>query len=270
MLMKIAAVQARMGQRLGFQEKLHIFKQRPDFVCLPEYWLIDDGVPDFHRAALLRSEYLAYIKRLSDELSTCLVGGTLVEAEGERLYNTSYLIDRGTILGKYRKRYPVAGELAKGITPGSGNFVVTIDNIKVGILICGDVFQPHVYEELGREGADIIFIPTTSPYRPDDSLSQKRGRDQQYFVNGAEVTGAYVVKACGAGSIFGHALQGRSLIAAPWGIISRVEVQDEASERILFATLDIEELRDFRRRYRLQSGRMGSVDAGVQRRIPIK
>lgn len=269
MLMKVAAVQARMGQRLGFEEKLHIFKQRPDFVCLPEYWLLDGSVPDFQRAALERAEYLSYLGRLSDELTTCLVAGTLVEADGDRLYNTSYVIDRGTILGHYRKRYPVPGEAAKGIAPGAETLILSVDRVKIGVLICGDVFQRHLYEELGREGVDIIFIPTTSPFRPDDSLSQKHERDQRYFVEGAEVSGAYVVKTCGAGSIFGHQLQGRSLIAAPWGIISRVNVQDEGSERILVATLDIDELREFRRRYRQSSTKFHGSDTDAHHRLSI-
>jgi omega-amidase len=270
MLMKIAAVQARMGLRLGFEEKLHIFKQRPDFVCLPEYWLIDGNVPDFHRAALLRSDHLSYFTRLSDELGCCLVGGTLVEPDEDHLYNTGYIIDRGTILGRYRKRYPVAGELAKGITPGSTSLVVSVDNVRIGILICGDVFEPQTYEEMGRAGVDIIFIPTTSPYRPEDSLSRKHERDQRYFVSGAEKAGAYIVKACGVGAIFGHRLQGRSLIAAPWGIVSRVSVQEEDSERILVTTLDIDELRDFRRRYRQSESKFRVSEPSASSRTTIK
>ncbi len=269
MLMKIAAVQASMGRRLGFEEKLHIFRQRPDFICLPEYWQIDSGVPDFHRAALLKTEHLAYVQRLSDELSSCLVGGTLVEAHGDKLYNTSYVSNRGSIVGWYRKRYPVPGELAKGITPGSENLVLNIDGVRIGVMICGDVFESHIYEELGNAGVDIIFIPTTSPYRPDDSLSRKHERDQKFFVAGAELSGAFVVKVCGVGSIFGHRLQGRSLIAAPWGIISRVSVQDEDSERILVATLDIDELRDFRRRYRQSSMKLKNSDDGRRSYLSI-
>ena len=33
MLIKIAAVQAELGQPLSLEEKIYIFKQRPDFVC---------------------------------------------------------------------------------------------------------------------------------------------------------------------------------------------------------------------------------------------
>ncbi|MEW6052019.1 MAG: carbon-nitrogen hydrolase family protein [Candidatus Zixiibacteriota bacterium] len=265
MLTKIVAVQARMGRRLTLEEKMHIFKQRPDFVCLPEYWLIDETVEDFHRAALHASEYRDYLCRLSDELTACLVGGTIVEAEGDCLYNTGYVIDRGTILGKYRKRFPVPGEQAKGIQSGTENLVLNIDGINIAMLICGDVFHPQVWSELRALSADLVMVPTTSPFRPDDSLSQKKHRDQLYFVSGAEQAGAYIIKSCAVGTIFGHLLQGRSLVAAPWGILSRVDFGDEGSRRMLTLTLDIAELREFRRKYRrveqTETAQTGSTDA---------
>ncbi len=250
MLLKVVAVQARMGRPLSLGEKMHIFKQRADFVCLPEYWLLDESTPDYHRAALRWLDYRSYLVRLSDELGTCIVGGTVVQPDGDRIYNTCFVIDRGNMVGQYRKRFPVPGEIARGITPGERRFVVSIDGIRIATLICGDVFHPELYAELAGDDVDVVFIPTTSPYRPEDSLSQKQERDQKYFVAGAEAAGAYVVKTCGAGSIFGHRLQGRSLIAAPWGVVNRVEPRDEDSVRILTETLDIAELRDFRRRYR--------------------
>ncbi len=245
MLVKVVAVQAVMGGRLTLEAKIHIFKQRPDFVCLPEYYLIDHMVTDYQRAALRQNEYLDYLCRLSDELHTCIVGGTIVEAAEGHLYNTAFVIDRGSILGKYRKRYPVPGELAKGISAGSENFVMNFDGIRVGMMICGDVFYPHMFDELRNDGADIIFVPTTSLYRPDDSLSQKKHRDQKFFLAGAAQASAYVVKVCGVGEIFGRPLQGRSLIAAPWGILQQTTMYEEQQQRILTATLDIAEVREF-------------------------
>jgi predicted amidohydrolase len=245
MLIKVMAVQAHMGERLTLEEKIHIFKQRPDFVCLPEYYLIDPSITDYHRAAMCQPEFLDYLCRLSDELHTCIVGGTIVEADSDRLYNTAYVIDRGSILGKYRKRFPVPGELARGISPGQENLVITIDGVKIAMMICGDVFYPHMYDELRDAGADIIFVPTTSLYRPDDSLSQKRDRDHRYFLAGAAQARAYVVKVCGVGEIFGRPLQGRSLIAAPWGILQQTSMYEESQCRMLTATLDIAEVREF-------------------------
>jgi len=57
---------------------------------------------------------------------------------------------------------------------------------------------------------------------------------------------AYVVKTCGVGNLFGKPRQGRSLIAAPWGILKRVDYYSEMSPCILTEILDIAELRDFR------------------------
>lgn len=250
MLVKIVGVQARMGERLTLEEKLHIVRQRPDFVCLSEYCLLDETVTDYYQAAERRNEFLDYFRKLSQELSTCLIAGSLVESEDDRLYNTSYVIDRGVTLGRYRKRNPVPGELKKGITPGSQSLTVQVDGIRIGVLICGDVFKPELYEEQGMMDVDIIFIPTTSPYRPDESLSQKQTRDRTYFVDGAERACSYVVKVCGVGQIFGRPLQGRSLFAAPWGIVEQVKTMDEAQKRLLGVTLDMAEIRDFRRKYK--------------------
>ena len=246
MLTKVVSIQAAMGHRLTLEEKLHVLKQRPDFVCLSEYCLVDGSVTDYHQAADRYAEYLAYFKKLSSELSACLIAGTLVEREDDRLYNTSYVIDRGTVLGTYRKRYPVPGELQKGISAGNRLLRLTVDDVRIGVLICGDVFYPELYDEMGQAGVDVVFVPTTSLYRPDDSLSQKRDRDRKYFIDGAERTGAYVVKVCGVGSIFGRPLQGRSLVTAPWGMLDQVSQFEESEPRMLSVTLDIAEVREFR------------------------
>jgi predicted amidohydrolase len=250
MLVKVVAVQARLGEALTLEEKLYVFKQRPDFVCLPEYYLLDDTVPDFHRAALHRNKYIDYLKRLSDELSTSLIAGTVVEAEQDRLYNTSYVVDRGDVIGWYRKRNPVPGELARGINPGEGSLVMDIRGVRIGLMICGDVFYDENYREMADQEADLVFIPTTSPFRPADSITRKKTRDQKYFVAGAEISGAYVVKVCGVGKLFGSPLQGRSLIAAPWQILAQTQYFAESDKGMLTATLDLGELREFRAKYR--------------------
>ncbi len=250
MLVRVVAVQARMGKQLGLPDMIQIFKQRPDLVALPEYWLLDDSITDFHRAALNYQDYLHYLGRLSEELDTCLVGGTVVEVDQDRLHNVCPVFNSGWMRGKYRKRYPVDGERAKGIEPGTDNLVIEQDGVRIGIMICGDVFFPEMYQEMRQAEVDIIFVPTTSPYRPNDTIPSKNERDRRYFVDGARIAGAFVVKTCGVGTIFGKPLQGRSLVAAPWGVLSRIEFDQESNERILTVTLDIDEIREFRRRLR--------------------
>ncbi len=253
MLVKIVAVQARLGQPLTLDEKIHIFKQQPDFVCLPEYYLLDHTVTDYARAALRVHDYLDYLQQLSAEFGCCLIAGTVVEPAGDKLFNTAHIFDRGLLIGKYRKQHPVARERERGISPGTRHFIFDHEDARVGILICGDVFFPERYTELGGHECDLIFIPTTSPFRPDDPPAQKHRRDEEYFASGARASGSFVIKTCGVGEIFGHPLQGRSLVAAPWGIENRVEIAAEQQKRLLAVTLDLTELRDFRRKMRQSS-----------------
>jgi len=248
MLVKVAAVQSQLGRKLSFEEKIHIFKQKPDFVCLPEYCLIDADVPDFARAALKSKDNLQDLQNLSADFSTCLIAGSVVEADGESLYNTSYLFDRGREMGRYRKLSPVSGELERGILPGDQIFTADIDGIKIAILICADALNIALFEILGKWETDIIFIPTTSPFRPEESKSEKHKRDNDIFLRGAQASMAYIVKTCGVGNLFGKPRQGRSLIVSPWKILKRVDIYSEMSPCILTEVLDIEELREFRKK----------------------
>lgn len=250
MLIKIVAVQARMGQPLTLDEKIHIFKHQPDFICFPEYYLLDGTITDYARAALRVHDYLAYYQQLSLEFGTCVIAGTVVEPVRDKLHNTAYVFDRGLVIGKYRKQHPVPREIERGISAGDRHFIFNHEDARVGILICGDVFHPERFVELSGHECDVIVIPTTSPFRSDDTPEAKYARDQKYFVDGSRLSGAYVIKTCGVGEIFGHPLQGRSLVAAPWGIEQRVDISGEREKRLLSATLDLSELRDFRRKMR--------------------
>lgn len=250
MLIKILAIQTRIGEQLSLAARIHIFKQRADFVCLPEYWMMDDTVADHHRAALLHADQTAYMARLTEELGTTLIAGTTVEPHEDHLHNTAQVIRGGEVLGKYHKRNLMPGELAAGLRRGATPLIVEVDGVRVAVMICGDVFSPEFYDQLAELNADVIFIPTASPWIEGDRRSEKSKRDQVYYVDGASRAGAYVVKVCGVGLLFGKPLQGRSLIAAPWGILSQVRPEDEATERILTETLNIDELREFRAKRR--------------------
>ncbi len=246
MLIKVAAVQSELGKKLSIEERLLIFKHRADFVCLPEYCLINKETPDFARAALDIRENIQYLSALSETLSTCIIGGSVVEADYDSLYNSSYLFNCGKVMGKYRKLNPVDGEIDKGILPGDKIFITDIDGVRIALLICADALNIWLFDLLGRENIDIIFIPTTSPLRAGEKKAEKEKRDHNIFLRAAMVSSSYIVKSCGVGTIFGKPLQGRSLIASPWGLLKRVESHAESSELILTAVLDIDELREFR------------------------
>ena len=64
-----------------------------------------------------------------------------------------------------------------------------------------------------------------------------------------------MAKTCAAGELYGRTLQGRSLIAAPWGeILARVSPDREAEELVLRADLDLDALAAWRRRPSVRAG----------------
>ncbi|HER00604.1 MAG TPA: carbon-nitrogen hydrolase family protein [candidate division Zixibacteria bacterium] len=247
MFINVVLCQLRVGLEISLAEKIHIFKNKPDFVCLPEYFLIPPESKDYSEYASRFDYNLKLLARWSDELDTTFMGGTIIEKSNSLMYNTCFIFRKGQKIASYRKCFPTEKEQARGITPGRRNMVFEVEGVRVGILICADVLHEEVFQKMRRMNADIIFVPTVSPLLENDSLQDKAQRDSDIFVRGAEISRAYVVKTCGLGTIFGKPQNGRSLVAAPWGIIWQVSPEAEQNPRIQTQLLDIEELREFRR-----------------------
>jgi predicted amidohydrolase len=160
--------------------------------------------------------------------------------------NLSTVYHRGEIIGEYQKVNPLGPEEARGIIPGKDYRVFDVNGVRIGILICADVLNPHSFVRMRELGAEVIFAPTVSPFRATDTVFDKLRRDNEIFVAGARMARAHVIKTCGVGTIFGHPLQGRSGIFAPWGVLAHVPPDGEQQKRILTEYLDIDEIREFK------------------------
>jgi predicted amidohydrolase len=217
---------------------------------LPEYYNVDPERRDTVSNASRAAEYLRYCRTLSDRFGTVLIAGTAIEWDHGRFFNTACIFDRGIAIGQYRKVNPTLRERENGIASGGEIGAFEIDGVRIAVIICADVFQRESFSRLAALEADIVFVPTTSPLRPMETVSDKFTRDKTIFVAGAREVGGYLVKCCASGRLWGKDLQGRSLVAAPWGIITRVSPTEEGKGRILSVTLDIAELREFRAKWR--------------------
>ncbi len=247
MMIRVAVCQFAIGKgELTLRQKLSIMKTGADMVCLPEYFLIPPGSPDYCNYARLYEQNVDYLAKLSADLGVTLIGGTVVSRSGGKIYNECYTFSGGYRIGSYRKMHPTPSEMSKGIWPGWELSTWRVGDVR--IVICADALQIKTFERLGEHNVDIIFIPTISPFRPDDTIEKKISRDEGIYVAGAQAASAYVVKTCGVGSIFGKPLQGRSLIAAPWKLLWNVQQDYEQSEMIFSCDLDIDELREHRRK----------------------
>jgi predicted amidohydrolase len=100
---------------------------------------------------------------------SCLIAGTVVERDGERLYNTAVLVDGERILGTQRKCHLTADDLLWA-TPGRGPFR-TIDTPigRIGLIAGYDACFFETLRVLANQGADLVCVPSDLPW----SLSHK-------------------------------------------------------------------------------------------------
>lgn len=219
----------------------------PDFFVLPEHFFTKDA-KDFASVAGYAQENRDYLLSLSKKISCAVIGGSIIEQESDELYNVCYIADEGVFKGRYVKCNPSREEAKQGVLPGAEMKLYSVKGASIGILICGDVLDEHNFHTMGELLPDIVFVPAVSPYKKETE-DEKFARDENIFVQGAENSRSYVIKVCGVGSIFGHPIQGRSLVAAPWGIITRVSSAEENLKHILAVELDLEKLWAYQRSY---------------------
>lgn len=88
----------------------------------------------------------------------------MLEAEGERLFNSAVLVGPEGVVGSYRKVHlPYLG-IDRFTSYGERPFeVLEIDGLKIGMLICYDVGFPEAARTLALLGADLIVLPTNWP-----------------------------------------------------------------------------------------------------------
>ncbi|MHC4662172.1 MAG: carbon-nitrogen hydrolase family protein [Planctomycetota bacterium] len=235
-------------QALGIGIPLHDFgelrKINPDILVLPEYFFFTDRITSYMHARQHFTSWRAKLAFISEELECLLAGGTVIEPGGLAAYNTCMLFDNGKIIGRQRKVNPTEFERQSGVLPGDRLSVFATHIARIGILICADVLIPENFAKLGRMGAEIIICPVDSPFRKGESEKDKENRDREIFEMGAKAAGAYVIKACGVGTLFDKPIQGRSLMMSPWGRIEGVPYDEEDKPRIIEAKLDLPRLRE--------------------------
>ncbi|MBE3586590.1 carbon-nitrogen hydrolase family protein [Desulfofundulus thermocisternus] len=182
---------------------------------------------------------LQMLSRAAREEGVYLVGGSLPERDGDRVYNTSFIFaPDGRLLGKHRKVHLFDVELAGGLsvkessTLGAGNRVTVIpaELGGLGVAICYDIRFPELMRLMVLKGARVVVIPaafnmTTGPAHWELVFRMRAVDNQAYFI------GASPARDPGAPYVaYGH-----SLVVDPWGKV--VSMAGEGEE-IIYAEID--------------------------------
>src|SRR5665647_932064 len=215
-------------------------EQNPALIALPEYFTVPNCMADFIDAPKISKQTaaktIAFLIEISKKIGDIyLLGGTVLQEDGGKYYNTSTLWKNGRLLAKYKKISPIKAELDAGVAKGSKPIVIDTDLGKLGMIVCADTFNPEVVKAVAALGAEIVSLPVaamgTHPTVEGHPLT----------VGIARNFGFYILK---VGNVCSNMRGGRSAIIAPWGILG--EVTDSPADSILTADLDMKMLRDYR------------------------
>ena len=133
-----------------------------ELVVLPEYF--STGIIKKTRNAVLNQAEkvpdgytCSRLQEIAKE-NNCFLIGSLIEREGEYLFNTAVVIGPGGFLGKQRKVHLCDFE-QNFLERGKEFNIFNINNVKMGILICYDCWFPEISRILMFNGVQVICHP---------------------------------------------------------------------------------------------------------------
>jgi predicted amidohydrolase len=167
-------------------------------LCFPEGFLqgyLTDEAPARRNAVDLASPaFEAVLSRLPKTGPMIVMG--LIEVEDGRLFNTAIVVDRGAVVGRYRKEYLLDGEQI--FDAGSDSQVFEIAGLRFGINICYDTNFPAAARKVADLGASLIVCPANNMHRRKtaealkdvhNSVRGERCRETGLWLVSADVTG---------------------------------------------------------------------------------
>ena len=215
-----------------------------DLIVLPELWNI--GFMSFDRY-LPESEdkngpTLTTFREVAKEMKAYMHTGSFVERDGDKYYNSSYLISpNGEIIANYRKLH-LFGYNSKEtqiLTRGNDVTVAETPLGNLGLATCYDLRFPELFRRMVEKGAEIFLVCSAWPYPRLEHwimLNRVRALENQCFL----------VSANSVGLNMGAQFVGHSMMVNPWGVILTSGGDEEV---ILKAEVDFNEVKSARERF---------------------
>jgi NAD+ synthase (glutamine-hydrolysing) len=158
-----------------------------DLVLFPELAL--SGYPP--EDLLLRPAFLARCEAALGEVAAAVDGIVAVvgwpESAGAVVYNAASILRGGRVERTYRKRelpnYAVFDERRWfEVDPDREDCVFDVAGVRVGLVVCEDLWFPEPIASTVRAGAELVLVPNASPFERDkhaqrDALLEQRARE---------------------------------------------------------------------------------------------
>ncbi|CAF0782839.1 unnamed protein product [Brachionus calyciflorus] len=224
-------------------------KNNAKIISLPECFNSPYGVkyfPDYSEP-IPDGETTKALSQAAKDNKVYLIGGSIPERDGDKLYNTCTIFDpEGNLIAKHRKVHlfdiDIPGKItfkeSTNLSPGNQLTVVDTPYGKIGIGICYDIRFAEMAGLYQKKGCSMIFYPgafnlTTGPAHWE-LLIRSRAVDNQVFV--AAVSPARCNEA-------DYKAWGHSSMSNPYG---EIICKAGADEEIVYADIDMEKLNEVR------------------------
>jgi predicted amidohydrolase len=215
-----------------------------DLIVLPELWNV--GFMSFDRyvpeAEDRNGPTLTALRNVARELRAHIHTGSFVEKEGDKCFNSSYLLSpQGEILANYRKIHLFGYNSREAQILGPGRQVTVADTSlgKLGLATCYDLRFPELFRRMVEKGAELFSICSAWPYPRLEHwimLNRVRALENQCFLVSANSVGMN-----GSSRFVGH-----SMMVDPWGIILASGGDEEV---VLQAEFHLDEVKSARARF---------------------
>jgi NAD+ synthase len=201
----LAQINTTVGDIAGNLERIRAARaeagwQGADLVVFPELTIAGYPPEDLVLKPLFQDRAAAAVETLAAETKDggpALIVGVPWRENG-KLYNAAFLLDSGVVAAKRFKHdlpnYGVFDEkrvFASAPPPGPINF----RGVRLGLMICEDMWTPDVTETLQESGAELLIVPNGSPYE-SDKLDERLNLAVQRVVE-ADLPLVYVNQVCG-------------------------------------------------------------------------
>lgn len=144
--------------------------QGADVLVTPELVLVGYPPEDLLLRPSFVTRQLAVLEQLRADLAGLaglhvVVGH--VAADDQGLYNAASVLCEGRLIGTYRKQelpnYAVFDE-QRYFEAGSEPLVFTVKDVRLGVVICEDIWFDRAPVQSARAGAQVLLVPNGSPY----------------------------------------------------------------------------------------------------------
>lgn len=225
-----------------------------DIALFPEMWSNGYNIYGRHfdewkaEAISADSDFINTFGETAKELDMA-VGITLLEKYENAPRNSLVLFDRfGKKKFVYAKVHTCDFDVERNLTPGDDFYVTTLDtsigDVKVGAMICYDREFPESARILMLKGAELILVPNACPMEIN-RLSQLRGRAYENMTAIATCNYPETVPDCNGGS---SVFDGVAYLPELPESRDTCILQADGKEGIYLAELNLEQLRNYRKR----------------------